>query len=211
MAPGLNLIMNRVIFFIDGFNLYHALDNCKKYHPYKWLNLSRLSQCYVTKNDIIEDIYYFTALAKWSPKKMSRHQVLLKALKIKGLKIVYGAFKKVDKRCRLCNREYQTFEEKMTDVNITIYLLKLAVEDRYDTAMLISGDTDLIPAIKAVQETFPTKRVGVVLPIGRRSEDLKQTCDFHMKMKEKHLKSSVFEKEIDIGDGQMLVCPESWS
>jgi hypothetical protein len=34
-------------------------------------------------------------------------------------------------------------------------------------------DSDLLPAIRAVQATFPSKQIGVIVPIGRASEDLK--------------------------------------
>jgi len=203
--------MRRTTFFIDGFNLYHALNNDDRLHRYKWLDFSRLAQCYVTGKDAIEDIYYFTALASWNPGKMKRHKVFLQALRACGIKIVYGMFKKVDRKCRLCHREYQTYEEKMTDVNIAVYLMNLAFQDRYDRAILVSGDTDLIPAIEAVQKTFPEKEVGVVIPIGRSSEQMKQVCSFHMKMKEKHLKTSMFPEKIDLGHGRILHRPSSWS
>lgn len=202
--------MSRIIFFIDGFNLYHALNNERKYHRYKWLDFSKLANAYVSRKDTIVDIYYFTALANWSPDKMQRHKLLLRAQKSRGIKVVYGMFKKVDRKCRRCHREYQTFEEKMTDVNIAVYLLKLAFQDQYDKAILISGDTDLVPAIETVQQIFPAKEIGVVIPIGRRSEQLKHTCNFYMKMKEFHLKTCMFEDEIDLGNGQKLIRPPSW-
>ncbi len=82
--------------------------------------------------------------------------------------------------------------------------------DRYDTAIIISGDSDFAPSIQAVKKNFPIKRIGIVIPIGRGAEFLKQICDFHMKMKEKHLRSSLFEKEIAIGEGRKLICPPQW-
>jgi len=202
--------MNRVIFFIDGFNLYHALNDSPKLRKYKWLDLSKLANCYVTKKETIDKIYWFTALATWSPAKMSRHKIYIKALEINNLNIVYGEFRKKDKICRLCNRQYQTYEEKQTDVNIAIHLFQLAIQDKFDKAIIISGDSDLIPAIKAVRNTFPSKSIGIVIPIGRRAESLKQNSDFHMKMKEKHLKSSLFNEVIDLGNNKKLICPPYW-
>jgi len=96
-------------------------------------------------------------------------------------------------------------------VNVALSLFELAIEDHYDTAIIISGDSDLIPSIQAVKTTFPAKQVGVVIPIGRRAELLKQICDFHIKMKEKHLKTSLFEEEIDLGNNKKLICPSEWS
>jgi len=81
--------MNRIIFFIDGFNLYHALDNNSSYHKYKWLDFVKLVKCYVTKQDKIESIYYFTALATWSKNKMRKHKILIKALELTNINIVW--------------------------------------------------------------------------------------------------------------------------
>ncbi len=107
-------------------------------------------------------------------------------------------------------KKYQTYEEKQTDVNIAIQLFRSAIQDEYDTAMIVSGDSDLIPSIEAVKTTFPEKQVGIIIPIGRRAELLKQTSDFHMKIKEKHLKSSTFEEVIQVNNNTQILCPPTW-
>jgi len=96
--------MNRITFFVDGFNLYHALANNPHYHQYKWLNLAKLANCYVTKKDKIQSIYYFTALATWSQSKVKKHKKYIKALGLQNIQIVYGEFRKKDKFCPLCKR-----------------------------------------------------------------------------------------------------------
>ena len=202
--------MNNVSFFIDGFNLYHALDSRQYYHKYKWLNLNSLANCFTTKNDKVTSILYFTALAHWDPSKVKRHQLFITANETHGVQTIYGEFKRKDKRCPICHRRYHTFEEKQTDVNIALFLFRYAIQEKYDKAFIVSGDSDLIPAIKAVKNTFPQKEIGVIIPIGRRSESLKQSCDFHMKMKEKHLQASVFDKKLILSNNQELICPSSW-
>ncbi|MGD9158956.1 MAG: NYN domain-containing protein [Desulfobacteraceae bacterium] len=203
--------MEKVIFLIDGFNLYHAIMENNKFNKYRWINLSALAEKFITKNDRIVDIYYFTALATWSVDKVKRHKVFIKAQELYGIKIVYGEFRKRDKKCNICKKTYQTFEEKKTDVNIAISLFQLAIKDEYDKAIIISGDSDLIPSIEAVKSTFPSKQIGVIIPIGRRAELLKNTCDFYMKMKEKHLSASMLPDQIDIGKGKKIVRPNSWN
>ena len=205
-----NKMRNRVIFFIDGFNLYHALESNTKFHKYKWLNLRKLTNCYITKNDQVEDILYFTALASWSQNKVKRHKIFIRALELHDIKIIYGEFKRRDKHCPLCNRNYKTFEEKQTDVNMAIQLFELAIKNKFDKAIIVSGDSDLIPSISAVRRTFPDKKIGIVIPIGRRAEALKQSTDFYMKMKEKHLISSIFDQEIRVDEKIKLMCPPSW-
>jgi uncharacterized LabA/DUF88 family protein len=203
-------MQKKVIVFIDGFNLYHAINANRNYHKYKWLDLDRLSNLYITKNENIVDILYFTALATWNPSKVKKHKLFIKANELNGVHTIYGEFKKRDKYCNLCHKRYQTFEEKQTDVNIAVQLFKLSIENKYDKAIIISGDSDLLPSINAVRKTFPSKQLGVIIPIGRRAEALKQACDFYMKMKEKHLSSSRFEQRIQINQTEYLECPPAW-
>jgi uncharacterized LabA/DUF88 family protein len=143
-------------------------------------------------------------------RKKRNDRLFIRALETEGITIVYGEFKRKDKRCLVCEMRYSTFEEKQTDVNIAIPLLQLAIQDRYDRAVIVSGDTDLIPAIKAVRVSFPDKRIGIMIPIGGSSEDLKKHADFHFKMKEHHLMSSRFPNSIKLPSGATLDCPASW-
>ena len=48
---------------------------------------------------------------------------------------------------------------------------------KFDKAFIISGDSDLIPSIRAVKESFPGKEIGVIVPIGRSAIDLKNNCE----------------------------------
>ena len=201
--------MARIVFFIDGFNLYHSLASKPEYHKYKWINLARLCQNLTKKSDTIENIYYFTALAEWDQQKVSKHKRLIRALELEKVKVVYGKFKMRDKRCFKCKETYKIPEEKQTDVNIAITLLTEAMKDTYDTAIIISGDSDLIPSIKAVKATFPGKTIGVAIPIGRNAQELINNTDFHIRIKEMHLKTSLFPYEIEV-DGSKIICPMEW-
>ncbi len=202
--------MSRIKFFIDGFNVYHALEREASYHKYKWLDYSKLASLFVRRQDQIVEVLYFTALANWDVQKVNRHKLFISALKFKGVKVILGQFQKVERRCRNCHQHYYTFEEKKTDVNIAVELIKSAVKDEFDTALIMSGDSDLAPAVEAVKSLFPAKKVGVVIPINLRAALLKQVCDFHMKIKEKHLTASLFPDDIDLGSGIKLSRPPTW-
>lgn len=202
--------MAKIVVFIDGFNLYHAIASHQKYRRYKWLNLKKLASLYVHGRDTLEAVLYFTTLATWDMVKVARHKLYIRALENEGITIVYGEFKRKQKHCNLCQKDFWSFEEKQTDVNIALSLFQLAVADRYDKAVIISGDTDLLPAVKAVRTTFPGKQIGVVIPIGRASEDFKKQSDFHYKMREQHLASSRFGDVLVLRDQSRLACPEAW-
>jgi uncharacterized LabA/DUF88 family protein len=214
VGPG--FFMAKIIFLIDGFNLYHALDytesdpNHLRYQRYKWLNLRKLASLYVGKLDTLQEVILFTALATWDPGKVMRHKLFIRANESVGVSVVYGEFKRKDRKCRLCNKKYSAFEEKQTDVNIALTLFELAVKDKYDRAVIVSGDTDLIPAIKAVRSTFPHKQIGVIIPVGKASNDMIKTADFRFKMREHHLATSRFPDQINLPDGSTLDCPPNW-
>lgn len=202
--------METVSFFIDGFNVYHALADNRLYHKYKWLDYSKLAKSFLSRKQTIENIYYFTALAHWNQRKVAKHRTYIKALQHHDVTVIHGKFKLKDIKCPKCKRGYRKHEEKMTDVNIAIKLFQDAIQDKYDKAIIISGDSDLLPSIEAVKSIFPEKKIGLIIPIDRRAEDLKNTVDFHMKMKEKHLSSSQLSNEITLRDGSKIQKPESW-
>ncbi len=62
--------MSRIKVFIDGFNVYHALEHDAKYHKYKWLDYSKLASLFVRRQDQIVDVLYFTALATGTFRKL---------------------------------------------------------------------------------------------------------------------------------------------
>jgi len=204
--------MNKVLFLVDGFNVYHALKEKQKYRRYKWVDYSALAKCFVTRNDEIVDVILFTAYVPWNADKKLRHKKLTQALESKGVKIVLGKFKPMTRRCRICNRIYHTHEEKHTDVNIAIYLFQYAMNDDYDTAMIVTADSDLVPAVRAVKRNFPRKKIVLITPVGRSSRELQKLCDFRMKMKKKHLETSQFPDIVIIDTTKKITVqrPASW-
>lgn len=158
--------MVKVCFFIDGFNLYHALKENRQFRFYKWLDLRQLAQTFIKKTEQLIDVFYFTAYTTWNPGKVERHTVYVKALEARGVKVVLGAFREKEVHCPFCHKVSLRPVEKETDVNIAIKLFQEAILGNYDKAFIISGDSDLLPAIRAVKQIFPTKQIGVVIPIG---------------------------------------------
>jgi len=50
--------------------------------------------------------------------------------------------------------------------------------DRVDTAVILSGDTDLAPAVRLAQKLHPEKSVGFAFPYRRKNKELDQLADF---------------------------------
>jgi uncharacterized LabA/DUF88 family protein len=141
---------------------------------------------------------------------VEKHRLYVKALGLVGVKPIFGAFRKKDLKCRVCKKYYNTHEENQTEVNIAIKLFETAIDDEWDTAMIISGDSDLIPSILAVKKSFPDKQICVVVPPARSAVELKNIADTSNKIKLKQLVSSQFDEEIRIKEEQVLRKPSSW-
>jgi len=57
-------------------------------------------------------------------------------------------------------------------VNIAVALVADAFLDKWDTAFVVSGDSDLVPPILAIREHLPHKTVVVISPLNRHSAEL---------------------------------------
>lgn len=197
----------KVNFYIDGFNLYHSINSYAK--TCKWLNLYDLCTTFLKKGEEIGTIYYFTAYTFWDTEKVSRHKTYIAALKLVNVKIIFGKFKAVTRHCtkrdKICDRTFDTHEEKQTDVNIAMQLLEDAFKNAFDTAIIVSGDSDLVPPIKRIKSNFPFKRVGILSPIGRKTKELQQASDFSLKITKDILLESRFPVVFN-----NLTCPRSW-
>ena len=96
--------MNRVAFFIDGFNLYHSLKDCAP--DCRWLNLRTLCERYINKEkESIVSIYYFSAIATWHSDKGKaiRHNQYIERLREENVSPILGKFKEKDIYCKLCD------------------------------------------------------------------------------------------------------------
>ena len=216
--------MSRYCFYIDGFNVYYALNDPYRYKPnvpkipenrifylrkFKWLNYRKLAESAIGVKDTIAGIFYFTTFVRWHPKSVEKHERYIKVLRSVGVEVIQGRFLEKEIQCHKCYEYFKTHEEKQTDVNIALKVLGDSVDNLYDRAMIISADSDLLPVIKSVQHHAPEKEIGVMFPIGRSSFELRQNACFRRRMSEKLLKDCQFPDEVKIGD-TIISRPENW-
>jgi uncharacterized LabA/DUF88 family protein len=198
----------RVTAFVDGFNLYHAVD-CLGKHHLKWVDLRTLCEQYAPRPRYeLTHVLYFSAYATWRPNAYKRHREYLNALRAAGVTPVMGAFKRKERCCTNCGHSWQHHEEKATDVKIALQMVRGGFVDTYDRALLISGDSDLVPAVEMVLREFPMKEIRVVAPVGRAySTDLLQASGGEKlcrKMKPVHLERALFPREVRHTEGRIV-------
>ena len=198
----------RVSAFVDGFNLYHALDDAGSHHL-KWVNLRQLCQAFApTPDHDLGPVYYFSAFATWRPDAYRRHRAFALALAEVGVTTVMGKFKEKDRTCWSCKSRWKDHEEKETDVNIALCLLRDGFQDGFDRALIVSGDSDLAPAVRMVRQLFPQKEVRIIAPYGRAySMDLVNAAggvSEARRMKLIHLERSLLPTEVRRADGSIV-------
>jgi uncharacterized LabA/DUF88 family protein len=200
----------RVIAYVDGFNLYFGLieaglDYCK------WLDLNKLANRLLKPNQELVELKYFTSRINNDPDKQKRQNVYIEAVESIGAKIYYGNFQRKPSECKRCGKIWTDYKEKMTDVNIATNMLIDAYQDMYDMAMLISGDSDLVPPIRAIHELFPEKRVFIAFPPKRYNDSLVYIARGSEVIGRKNLVESQFEEKIIKKDGFVLRKPIEWN
>jgi len=98
----------------------------------------------------------------------------------------------------------------MTDVNIATSMIVDAFNDVYDMAMLISGDSDLVPPIRAIHSNFNKKRVLVAFPPKRHNASMALVAKGSLTIGRKTLVDSQFDEEVKSKTGYALKIPNSW-
>jgi uncharacterized LabA/DUF88 family protein len=214
-------VKKRVALLVDGFNLYHSLDDASKRknkgnRGTKWLNLRSYMDGIlplICAHGRLQGLYYFSAYATHRLSKDSetivRHNAFIGALKSVGFQIQLGGFKKKRVRCHHCKTSTFRHEEKGTDVSISIKLLELAIFDHADIIVIMSGDTDLIPAILEARRLAPEKKFIVVFPHGRQNTELAHASDGVVTMTYGDITSHQFPPIID-HIGSTIVKPAGW-
>lgn len=203
--------MDRVRAYVDGFNLYYGLreKHGRKYH---WLDLEGLAQRLLKPGQSLDRTTYFTARVRNQPASQQRQTVYLEALAAHSsqLLVVEGRYQEKQKHCRSCGATWTEYEEKETDVSVATALLEDAANDRFDVALVISADSDLCPAVRAVGRLAPEKRIIAAFPPKRRSEDLRREVAAGFTIGDAKLRQSQLPTIVVNTAGRKLARPQYW-
>lgn len=204
--------------YIDGFNLYYG---AVRGTPFRWLNVARMCELLLPKECQITCLKYFTAIVSArgaDPDKPVRQSTYIRALRtIPNLEVIVGHFLTHAVRLPLVNppavgsrfAEVLKTEEKGSDVNIACHLLSDAYQNKYDTAVLISNDSDLAEALRIVRFQMG-KQVGIINPQkGRASKTLVSYARFVRSIRHGVLHASQFPPTLTDAVG-VIHKPATW-
>lgn len=199
----------RVIAYIDGFNLYFGMreagfDQCR------WLNVKKLVESLLKPNQELVCVKYYTSRVSNNPDKQKRQSTYLDALESVGVQIFYGNYQDNNLECKRCGHAWKSAKEKMTDVNIATAIIVDAFKQKYDMAMLISGDSDLTPPIKEVHNLFKHTRVFIAFPPKRHNSSMAIVAKGSLIIGRKKLVDAQFDEEVISKTGFKLKIPNEW-
>lgn len=206
----------RTYVYIDGFNLYYG---CVKRTPSKWLNLDALCRALLKPNEIVR-IKYFTARVDdrgGDPGRPTRQETYFRALRtLPNIDIILGTFLtnvvslRTERSSWLRPRWVRVMksEEKGSDVNLATHLVADGYDGRYEVAVVITNDSDLVEPIKVVRERVG-RRVGLVSTCRIQSRRLVAVASFRREIREGVLRASQFPRELEDENG-VFHKPDAW-
>jgi uncharacterized LabA/DUF88 family protein len=144
--------MERVFVYIDGSNLYRNLKqiNCASMN----FNFRAFINHFVVNKKLMGIRYYIGQIIPndniLKSLELHKHQqILFEKLQKQGIYVVRGRIRQLG----------NIFTEKGVDVRIGIDLVEGAYENRFDTALVVSSDGDLAPALEMVVRKNKTVEV----------------------------------------------------
>jgi len=138
----------RIIIFIDGSNIYHILKNLfpdKRPNDFDFEKFTK----FLAKDRKLVRIYYYNApldREKDESNYMKQQKFFDRIRRIQNFNFIL---------CRMLKRKVDgkiIYEVKEDDIHLAVDMVKLAYNNAYDTAVLVSSDGDFVPAIQAVKE-----------------------------------------------------------
>ncbi len=140
----------------------------------------------------------------------NNQQLYLKVLKDLGLEVEISKFKKRVIKCPNCGLKYYKPIEKQTDVKIATKIFEIFYKKISEILVIISGDTDLVPAIRTTKETFDDIKIGVVIPYKNSSEELKLVSDFYYSIPPRKYINHLLPNPYKLKTGEVICKPEKW-
>lgn len=200
----------RVSCYIDGFNIYHAIDDANRaargtLNHLKWNNLWALMEEFTdpAAHEIVA-VKLFTAYPTWKPDREARHREFVKAVEHFGVESIIGQFKPKDVHCKLCKNTFKGREEKESDVNIATHLVGDAYGNKFEQAFLVTNDSDLLGPVRYLRANLPEKKLKIIAPPYRRhSKELWGVATHRAQVQQVHLEKCLLPQTAQKEDGSI--------
>jgi uncharacterized LabA/DUF88 family protein len=203
--------MGKAIAYVDGLNLYYGLSKTHM-RRFLWLNIPAVARDVLESlgmADILTNTKYFTAPMLNDPDRAKRQALYLDALSTDPtVRIFPGNMTPYTLRCDHCGEPNLKYHEKKTDTGMTAEIVRDALRDEFDLAILVTRDTDFVPAIRMVKAECPEKTLILARPPGQgKWAELKDECHRTVRLRASRLERCQFPDEVVTKSGVILRRP----
>ncbi|MDJ0730832.1 MAG: NYN domain-containing protein [Crocosphaera sp.] len=128
-------------------------------------------------------------------------------------------YKSRQRKCKVAScsspkKNYADYEEKRTDVNIALQMLDDAYQNNCDRMIVVSGDSDLVPAVELVRKRFPRIQIFVYIPSRDKKRgaatELRNAANKNKTLPTALFKTTQFPQSLVDNSGQTINKPSSW-
>lgn len=208
--------------YIDGFNFYYAAFRRGRFQDHKWLDPVAFCRAALPRNDV-QLVRYFTAPldpSRGRAGQRARQDAYLAALRATpGLQTHFGHFVEHAEVQWLVNAPAHgrkkalvwVPEEKGSDVNLAAHLLVDGFTGKYEVALIVSNDADLLEPVRLVRTVLGLP-VGVIkVEGGQRACVFAKQADFVRTVRRAHFAGAQLPDELTDADGRRIAKPREWA
>ena len=143
----------KVIIYVDGFNFYYGLKKNRKWRRYYWLDIVKFFEMFMRPNQELVCVKYFSAKPANIDKALRQNAFFQANKENPKFRLILGKYLHKTIQCYNCGYQISTFEEKESDVRIATQIVNDANNHNCDVAIVVSADSDMIPAIELALES----------------------------------------------------------
>jgi hypothetical protein len=196
--------------------------------------LSRITYPTGGYHEFVFEANDYSALAQHleprKPDVVRRHRTFLAALESTGVTVNLAKFKRKERVVTLAESRvqfqpirrwwhlplrsvrvsFETHEEKETDVAIACKLLEVLHRGQCDAVVLLTGDTDIAPAIRTARALYPKQEIIVAFPFQRYNKELANLVARSVKLSVQLYEAHQFPVTVMSAKGKPIVKPKTW-
>ena len=221
--------------YVDGWNFYWGLVGAG-IKPYGWCDFPLLARQQTFMADAEVRVKYFTSADRPHEEKIADRQkpIWWRALNFIGCHIIEGEFRstasEVEEHIKFGNKMWR---EKQTDIALASHMVKdcsqIEPSERqgefrwtpgYDRAVLLTQDTDFIPAVRIVSGEPFNRPVLVLMPPSEKAaqenayrawdQGAKSTKVVIKQLQLPDLARALLPRIVEGPAGQKVTCHQSW-
>ena len=159
----------RVIVYVDGFNFYYGLKKNHRWRRYYWLDMVKFFEMFMKPNQELVYVKYFSAKPDNVDKALRQNAFFQANKENSKFQLILGKYLRKNIKCFNCGYLIQTYE-KESDVRIATQIVNDANNHNCDVAIVVSADSDMLPAIELALES--RTKVFVYFPPFHHSNSL---------------------------------------